>query len=213
MGASKCCMNFLKKKLISKISSVVTLFIATSFTTITALIKVFGIHEIKKIEYYISFIVSIISYIIFGYSLYAVHCGKSTAKYILSIIFVLYGLFVLFFGVTISAKKNKIIYELQKVFTSSSYTDSIKNNFQDSLNCCGTDDCKAKYPKRQDCFQAIETLIKKFTYSGSPLFIVYSILLWIGSIFCYLEHKKGKEVNDVINENLLQTDLKQQYNT
>lgn len=206
MKITNCCVRCLKKKLISKISMITTLLVASTFTTLTAFIKVFGIHKIWQVVYQISFVATIISYIIFGYSFYAARWGKKKAKLILGIIFIVYGFIILVFGIVVSIKKNKIIYELQKVFTGSSFTDLAKHDFEDSLKCCGTDDCRIKHQDRDECFEKIEKLISKFTYSGAPIFIIYSIILWISSIFCIMESKKNQEIeNDTKKETLLQT--------
>lgn len=203
----KCCLNFAKKCFVSQVTWTAALLVATSLTTFTAFIKIYGLSKVWKAIFVFSLIATIVSYIILVYSFYAARCGNKKHKLILGIILIIYGCIILFFAILFGAIRKTMIKRIDELFDSSDYTQDEKQKIEKSFDCCGTSDCRFEHQDRENCSIKVGDFTRKISNGGTASSIILVLLLWIAAAFCLIDAKACcKEEKD---GSLLKSDLEQ----
>lgn len=207
---SNCCnclAKFAKKCFISHISWMATLIVATTLTTLTAFVQIYGLSKVWRFVFVILMISTIISYIILIFSFFASRCGRSKHKLTLGIILIIYGVLILIFAISFGSLRKELVKRIDDSFNNADYSGSEIEKIENSFNCCGTSFCQGRNPDRENCHDRIDSLMNKITNGGIASSIVLVLLIWIAAVFCLIDSKVFS--NEDNEGSLLKSDLEQ----
>lgn len=150
---------------------------------------------------------SIVSAGVLAFSLYAAICGKSCAKVVLSILFIIYDIFILIIGISLLASKSTYMHSFEDVFKEAGkiYEQfKKKEDIERDYDCCGYDindsygeDCpNSSLP----CKPFIEKEINTFMFVVGILALLLFILLTVGIVLSFVEAYNIKAADEIEEE-------------
>ncbi|OHT14506.1 hypothetical protein TRFO_43023 [Tritrichomonas foetus] len=188
----KCC-----KGLFLTLLSVVTMgVIAACLIAAVIVCKTENINKISKTVFIILIVVCVLACLLFVFSLYASCCGKRCAKIVLGILFLVFSVILIIFGICVLALKDKIMDSVAKIWdiTDKDYDAENKQNIEDIFKCCGWNIhlCVSQMTAEKTCKVLLDDTFDKYGKIVGIILIVLAVLLIIGAILAFCS-KKGRD--------------------
>ncbi|OHT11930.1 hypothetical protein TRFO_18396 [Tritrichomonas foetus] len=185
--------NTCKKCFLMLISLVSIGLISAILVVFTILVAVKKVAEVSKTIYYCLIAATVISCLILIFAIYASCCGGKTAKCILGLIFLVFAIILLLFGVLVLAFRSKILDGIADIWNLTDEED-VKKIIEEYFDCCGynstTPDCPAG---KETCGSKVEATFNKYGKIIGAVLIVFAVLLFIAAILSFIKDKQQVE--------------------
>lgn len=163
----------------------------------------FKVKEYSQGFYYTSIILVCAGFILLAFAIYASFCGKKCAKTVISIIYILYALFLIGIAIVCFCLSSLIYTSLASIWKNSSETDiESAKTIEKAFKCCTYNisyaditNCTKEHSEYQTCEKAIKDKVNFPMIGGIVLGLGILLLVATFCALCIACNDKGAEAS------------------